>query len=357
VRTLATGLFTLAVLAVPSTAGAATANVWLGEQARPPKGTPKGATLNQFFPRVVQIRAGDKVRFTSATFHTASYLAGQARPGLATPDPAGGKYDAVRDFLNAPFWFNGLTKFIFNPAAFGPVGNSVIRGNEFRNSGVITPNQRGKPQGVTFTFPKAGKFKLVCLIHPGMSGTVVVKPKGRAVTSRARVLARAKRDVARAWTKAQELAKTPVPANTVYAGVGRLPTALLSFLPAERTIRAGETVTWVLEDASEVHNVAFGEPTWMTSFQEAHELLPFGPNAPNQFFPIFIYGSEPPGPYTYTVGLHGNGFLATPLMDKQPGEPPNGLPGSFSVKFPERGKFHYFCQIHGPDMSGDIIVT
>ena len=30
---------------------------------------------------------------------------------------------------------------------------------------------------------------------------------------------------------------------------------------------------------------------------------------------------------------------------------------STQVKFTKPGVYHYFCEIHGPDMAGDIVVT
>jgi plastocyanin len=357
VRRKTIGLALLAALLWAGTAGATTWSMALGEQGRAPQGTPKGATLNQFFPRSIQIQPGDKVRFTSATFHTSTYLGGSAAPPPVMPDPAGAKYENVLGFDSGRFWFNGLPKFLYNTQHFGPVGGTVIAGKGFRNSGAITANQRGKPQGVTFTYPQAGSFKMVCLLHPGMSGTVVVKPKASAVQSPAAVKARATREVAAGWAKARRLARTAVPPGTVYAGVGSNPATLLSFLPARLSVKVGATVNFVVKDPSEIHNMAWGEATWLKAFQDAQDLFPFRPGAPNQFLPVFIYGSEPPGGYVHRIANHGNGFLATPLLDAQPGDPPMGLAASFSVTFAEAGTFHYICQIHGPDMSGDIVVS
>jgi plastocyanin len=346
-----------AALVAASPAGAKTWTVWLGEQARPPTGTPKGATLNQFFPRSIQIQRGDKVRFTSATFHTATYLGGAAAPPPLMPDPTGATYENILGFDGGRLWFNGLPKFLYNPQHFGPVGGTVIAGRGLRNSGAITANQRGRPQGVAFTFPQTGSFKIICLLHPGMSGTVVVKPKASAVPSAATVKAQATRAVAAGWAASKRAARTTVPAGTVYAGVRRGTASLLAFLPARLSVRVGTTVRFVNRDSTEIHNMAWGEATWLKSFQDAQDLFPFRPGAPNQVFPIFVYGSEPPGGYVHKIGNHGNSFLGTPLIDNQPGNPPMGLAGNFSVTFSEAGTFHYICQLHGPDMSGDIVVS
>ena len=51
----------IGALAVSGVAQAATWQVAAGEQARPPAGTPKGTTLNAFFPSKLVINAGDSV--------------------------------------------------------------------------------------------------------------------------------------------------------------------------------------------------------------------------------------------------------------------------------------------------------
>ena len=53
----------LAGLAAVGQASAGNYKVFLGEQQRPPAGTPKGATLNQFLPKAVTINAGDSVTY------------------------------------------------------------------------------------------------------------------------------------------------------------------------------------------------------------------------------------------------------------------------------------------------------
>ena len=48
------------------------------------------------------------------------------------------------------------------------------------------------------------------------------------------------------------------------------------------------------------------------------------------------------------------GFFATPVMSLDKSIP---LPHSWKVTFTKAGTFKYFCWIHGPDMSGTIVVT
>jgi len=68
--------------------------------------------------------------------------------------------------------------------------------------------------------------------------------------------------------------------------------------------------------------------------------------------PELVYGTEPAGKYIYDGTNHGNGFLITKLTARS--VPP--FPISDQITFTKAGTYHYFCEIHGPQMSGDIVV-
>jgi plastocyanin len=170
----------LMALVVAGQAGAANYKMFLGEQTMPPKGTPKGATLDEFLPGNITIVAGDKVTFSSASFHTVTY--GIKPPALLVPDPGKSKLAGFMDSAGTPFWFNGLAKWIYNGPAFAPFGPKTISGNTPASSGPLSPSGNSpatfKPGTATYTFPTAGTYNLICTIHPNMTGIVVVKPAG-----------------------------------------------------------------------------------------------------------------------------------------------------------------------------------
>lgn len=326
-----------------------------GELARGPAGTPKMATQNAFFPAKLTINAGDTVTFASASFHTVMYPGNKPVPGLFVPDPGKTTYEGIDDAAGQTFYFAGLPKLIYNPGAFAPAGGTTVKRGAPVSSGILSPRgPKAPPAKATFTFPQSGVFKLLCTLHPGMTETITVKPAGAPVPlSASQVTAAALASQAAGWVKAKALASTPVPKNTVFAGVGGSPT-ILSFFPQVLRVKAGTTVTFVNRSPSEVHNVAFGPPKYLLSFGRKTDLLPAGPGSKNQVSPVYPYGTEPKGGYAFDGKNHGNGFLVTPLTAGSPRVP---LPRSARVTFSAPGTYKYICFLHGPDMSGTVVVT
>jgi plastocyanin len=309
--------------------------------------------MDSFFPSKVTIAAGDTITFSSATFHSVAY--GLKQPPFFLPDPAKGKYAQLKDAANDPFYFVGLAKAIYNGQAFGPFGGKTI-GAGPTSSGPLSPNgPNAKPATFTYSFPKAGTFKLFCTIHPGMSATVTVKPAGSKVPmSPTQVQANALEQVDAGWTKAkQQAAAAKPPAKTVYMGLGKGVTTY-GYFPNKLTVKAGTTVTFVNKSPEEPHNITFGPKKYILGLQKTTDLMPAGPTGPNQVSPFLLYGSEPKGGYSYNGSNHGNGFFATPATIG-PGSVP--LPRSSKVTFTKPGKYTFFCWIHGPDMKGEIDVT
>jgi plastocyanin len=360
-------LLATAILLVASTSGQARAadyKVFLGEQApcgfAPipgcPAGVPKGTTLDQFFPGKVTIAAGDSITFSSAIFHTVTY--GIKRPALLLPDPAKGKYANMDDAAGNPFYFVGLAKFIYNAQAFGPFGPKTISGKTPTSSGALSPTGNGpnsKPATFTYTFPKAGTYKLICTVHPGMQGTVVVKPSGSATPlTPTQVQAEALKDVNTSWDDAKTVAAAakPPPA-TVFVGLGNKAT-ILGYFPKTLRVKVGTTVTFVNKAPPEPHNIVLGPKKYIQKLIKTTDLFPGPPGSPNQVAPALLYGSEPKGKYTYDGANHGNGFLSTPLTSDTP-----AIPAAHAAKvtFTKPGTYKYFCWIHGPDMSGTVVVT
>ena len=103
-----------------------------------------------FFPGSITIDAGDSITYKLASgsggdAHTISFV------------PAGQKIPSPAD-----------------PADLVPAGGTTIDGTKFVNSGIAVGGQ-----SVTFTFAKAGTYKILCLFHePAMVSTVIVQRAG-----------------------------------------------------------------------------------------------------------------------------------------------------------------------------------
>jgi plastocyanin len=125
--------------AAPDPVPAAPGNVVAGADVLP-------ATINRFFPGVLEIKAGETVTWKSVSIvdpHTITFA-----PPFTDPE---------------------------DPRAFPPAG--VASGGSytagFTNSGALGP----KPfpaETFSLRFPKAGSYDYVCVLHPGMAGTVNV---------------------------------------------------------------------------------------------------------------------------------------------------------------------------------------
>ena len=281
---------------------ATTYTVYLGEFAPPPASLRKiPGGINQFLPAKVTIAAGDSVTFSSAGFHTVTY---NPKPiPLIVPDPAKGTYTGLSDAAGTPFYFDGQGKFIYNPQAFGPFGPKTISAGTPASSGGLEPrSEKAPPATATYAFPKPGVYTLFCTLHPGMNGTVVVKPAGSAVPKTPdQVKAQALQSQTAAYPKAIALNNTKVAApNTVLMGVGGGVT-MLAYYPKVLKVKAGTTVNFVNKSPSEVHNIVFGPKKYIQQFDKQTDLFPTGPNSPNQATPVLPFGTDPKPLHVCTV--------------------------------------------------------
>src|SRR5689334_17393426 len=160
-RTAVAGLTAVAVLAVPGVASAHKYTAYAGNPGRTPKSAPKSTELNQFFPQVMRVRKGDRVTYLNYAFHTVSVLGKTApAPALALPDPSGAKYTGIQAPDGSSFFFNGLTKFVYNPAVFGPVGKPNVKDTGTRSSGAFGASDKG-PGKYTLKFSRPGTYTVL----------------------------------------------------------------------------------------------------------------------------------------------------------------------------------------------------
>jgi plastocyanin len=274
-----------ALLIVPSPAKAQTTyNAYVGGETRD-----QSVQADTFFPNELWVFEGDSIKWTFVPkneIHTVTLLTpGQIRP--SAPPPAG-----------PPFVVQHVD---CNPLA------------SYDGSACVS-TAAGMSGGATFTvtFPKAGNYKLVCLVHTDMTGTVHVLvniPLNAGLHHSQRFYDDVAHDEAQALLSDndgqneddREWDHRRNEDNAVTAGIGEIVAtggglqyrAVLRFLPGTIRIHAGESVLWTNLDPTEPHTVTFGtEPTGFvpTLFSLPPALVPApGPPIPN-----------PPTPCTLT---------------------------------------------------------
>jgi plastocyanin len=336
--------FAAAALIGATAPGAASATQWM---ARVGVQSPDlGSQVQAFLPNEMWINAGDSIRWTLASteIHTVTFLtATQLRP------PTFGMVFGIG--VGCP----GNTP---DGAAFD--GSSCV------NSGVLGQGPITVGPGLqtySVTFPSPGNFKLSCLVHFYMQGTIHVLAASASLPhNQAFYDAQASEQAASlvATTSGLRLLEisnedqnedSPQPA-TVTAGIGATLTtsgaggqqlSLVRFLQPVIVVRVGDTVEWTNHDPTEPHTVTFGtEPT--------------DPRPPSTNVSATSDGAR-----QVTIGSTkdsaNSGLLALAPQDR-PGLPETALGVTrFRVTFTTPGTYKYICALHDNlGMVGTVIV-
>ena len=343
-------------LALPAAAQASTKSVFMGlpPDANGKKIAKLGADVNDFFPRGIAIHVGDSIKFAPVGFHDIDFAPTGGNP-LPLISPTGTKVSGANDAGGAPFWFNGQDNLYFDSGLLTPgYGKKfTFNGTKRVNSGLPLGN---KLKPVTVKFTKAGTFTYYCDIHPGMKGTVSVKPKKSKVPTAkadAKVVAT---QTAAALKVAKGLPKTTVPAGNVDIGVaGPNGVEFYGFLPGTVNVPVGTTLNFRMTQGSrEDHTATTGPGNPQTERTSYLGTLAASLQGPPPIAPAAVYPSEAPSgaAATLTPALHGNGFWSTGVLDTSNNTP---LPASGSVKFGAPGTYKFYCLIH-PFMVGTVNV-
>jgi plastocyanin len=204
-----------------------------------------------------------------------------------------------------------------------------------------------EPPTYSLTFPKAGSYDYVCIIHPGMNGRIVVNPTGQSADTQATVDARRRDEVnstlagtgvSTIMTNAGELPAEGVTAGLAM-GAGTDQVDVQRFFPPRVTIHAGDSLTWINRSLAP-HTVTFLAGQTPPSVVDVQPQ----PNGPPRFQlnPTMLQPAGDPTDYDGSTFLN-SGFT-------EPG--PNG---TFTVTFSQPGTYDYLCLLH-EGMTGTIIV-
>ena len=282
----------------------------------------KGRQVVAFLPNELWIHAGDSILWTvnADEIHTITFLTlGQVRP----PFPVG-----------CP----GFT-----------VGTAIFDG-----SNCVSTPPMVSGQTFTVTFPSVGNFKLVCLVHPDMTGVVHVLdtsaplPHGQdfydkqAASQANELLA----DLAQ--LQGHHHAASP---NGVVVGAGKTlanagghnTISLMRFVKPELVIHAGATVEWTNDDPSMPHTITFGTE-------------PQNPIPPSGNVIVDADGALHATIASTSDSVH-SGFIASAPQDEI-GSPQTPLGSTrFRITFTNPGVYPYICALHDDlGMKGTIIV-
>lgn len=285
-----------------------------------------------FYPRTITIKAGDTVKWTKNVVleHTVSFVSG-AQPPL-------------------PFSAQPDHRVLVNPVVAFRQGGREYDGTGMASSGII--QAAGKTYSLTFTKP--GRYAYLCLLHPGMEGTVEVLSAGKAPMTQAELdkaaaaqwlqsLAAGKRLVAN-WKVSPPESATGSAYTAPMVGDQEARISVMRFTAVALRVKAGSTVRWVMQDGFEIHTV---------TFQGAGEVPQFLLLAQQAQGPPKIWVNPkvvaPAGGPVHTGNTYYNSGIVFPV------DPPG--PTAYTVKFSKPGTYTYWCVVHVAEgMRGSIIV-
>ena len=280
-----------------------------------------------FGPGNITVNVGDTVNWTLQAFlHTVTFLSGGERP--ADVVPAGEDNLAMQ-----------------NPVVAFPAGGPTYDGTGYVNSGVL------QEKGATFalTFTRVGTYGYVCLLHPGMEGSVAVQAEGSPYPlTQAQVDAKANEELGSKLALAEqqrasaELTSQPnadgTTSYTVVNGIGGQQASVLRFLPMGVTVKVGDSISWPVRDPHEIHTVTFYDTAGQVPAFIEPRPQPNGP--PKLIIPL---AGPSGGTRVERQGLYNSGVLG-------PGQ-------SYTFTFPRPGVYSYVCVVHAPQgMFGQVTV-
>jgi plastocyanin len=284
-----------------------------------------------FLPNEIWIHAGDSITWTAGAdeIHTVTFLtASQIIPSFQAGCPGFSPNDSA---------FDGSTCVSTPPLA---------KGQEF-----------------TVSFPKAGSYKLICLVHNTMNATIHVLDaaaalphtqdfyEDQAAAQRKLLLSESEKEM----TMSHDGDSVRVYSHTrsVTAGVGEISStpggeqtaSLVRFLKGTVEIQVGDTVEWGNFDPEEPHTITFGPDP-----------------AGNPFPPSSNVTLDPDGVRHATLNSPADtvhsGFIEATLTDDPGLLPENSLDFTrFRVTFTGAGTYPYKCVLHDNlGMVGQVIV-
>jgi plastocyanin len=286
-----------------------------------------------FLPNEIWIHAGDSItwKFDTDEIHTVSFLkSGQTR---------------------LPFQVGCL--------GYSPDGSATVDGSTCVTT---TPSVSG--QTFTVTFPVAGNFKIVCLVHANMTGVVHVLNLSQALPHNQEFYddqaAELRHDLLSDTDKGNDhhgdherdsSDRTHSPENQVTAGGAEISAtaggsetvALMRFMESTTVIHAGETIEWSNVGPVTAHTITFGTE-------------PVDPMPPSANVTVDADGARHAVINAPMDSVNSGLISASPQDRIGLAQSPLGIT-RFRVTFTNPGVFPYICALHDNlGMTGKVIV-
>src|SRR5258708_17575968 len=307
----------LAALMVPVSIQAETWQVAAGAQ-----NMDKARQVLAFLPNEIWIHAGDTVNWTVGAdeIHTVTFLTvGQVR---------------LPFFVGCPGFSVGATSFDGSTCVSTP---PMVSGQTFR-----------------VMFPTTGNFKLVCFVHPDMTGVVHVLDPSTPLPHDQSFYDKEAADQAHdllAELNQGQAHQHAVSPNAVIVGAGKTlanggghnTISLMRFVQPELVMHAGDTAEWPNDDPSMPHTITFGT--------EPQNPFPPSPNViPDSDYALHATISS------ISDTVH-SGFIVSASQDQiGSSQTPRGTT-RFRITFTNAGIYPYKCALHDNlGMVGRIIV-
>jgi plastocyanin len=318
----------LVALAVPQLVQAKTWQATVGAESHD-----LGRQALAFLPNELWVHVDDSIEFTFATeeVHTVTFLIQNTTPQQTRPANTAGCPGATDGITDDPSSFDGSTCV---------------------NSGRQTSGS------YTVTFPTAGNFKVVCLVHANMTGAVHVLDAAEPLPYDQRTYDfLAKRQAKELLADGAGLVGQAVAtaeqagANSISAGIGEVVATgggsstltVMRFLRDSIIVHVGDTVEWTNLDPVTPHTITFGtEPT--------------NTNPPSGNVTLDSDGARQATITSIDDSVH-SGFIQAAQQDRtNSAQTPLGVT-RFRVTFNTPGTFNYICALHDElGMVGKVIV-
>jgi plastocyanin len=328
-------MLTPAVLLFPQAVHATAWNAAAGAQS-----TDEGIQALAFLPNELWVHVFDTITWTFPTpeIHTVTFLKQDTTPQQVRPR---------------------------RPGVGGGCPGTTPDDSNFDGSACVTSQDDQLVNGGTYTvmFPKAGNFKLVCLVHNNMTGAVHVLAATEPLPfDQAFYDAQGHKEQTALLTdgaglKGQGTATAQQSSgDAVTVGIGEIvatgggsdTVSVMRFLQDSIVVRMGDTVEWTNLDPVTPHTVTFGPgPDPSPPQPPSPGLLPDSDGV------LHAVLASPPPPGSV---LH-SGFLQAAFQDQTGlAQLPLGVT-RFRVTFTTPGTFNYRCALHDVlGMEGRVIV-